>query len=64
MEDSGTGEEKRSVPLDIEQATGALIKEVGPVYSHHVEHWSAAKIPAKMSAQLHELFGQVPHHHS
>lgn len=60
-EDNGAGEEQKAVALDIEQAVGELIKDAGPVFAHHVQHWSQATVPENVSEQLDELFGQVQH---
>lgn len=60
-DDNGRGEESDPVALDIEQAVAELLKDAGPVLAHHVQHWSAARVPGNMSEDLRCLFGQVCH---
>jgi hypothetical protein len=45
--------------LDVVKAVGEVVKDAGPTYLHHVEHWSAAELPANITNEMETLYGQV-----
>lgn len=45
--------------LDVVQSVGEVVADAGPMYLHHVRHWSNSELPDNMTRQLEERYGQA-----
>lgn len=47
--------------LDVVAGVTEIVKDAGPMYLHHVKHWSNSELPANITEMLQDRFGQVRH---
>eukprot|EP00892_Ulva_mutabilis_P006675 jgi/Ulvmu1/437/UM001_0444.1 len=51
-------EEPELRELDAVSGVAEIVKDAGPMYLHHVKHWSAAELPHNITEMLEYRFGQ------